>query len=1597
MKTLLLITSFVGSIFLFAAFGQTNRLPLFPEAQRVAMLRGNVASKLTSLDLTADSDEDGLSNQAEDLDQDGDPTNDDSDRDGIPDYLDSDDDGDGLLTKDELGAVTEQPTPYTVYLPFIKTNNSSLINLQGAAKVTFKDSDSDGVPDYLEGNGTDSDSDGVPNYLDPDDDGDGLPTKVEGLKDTDKDGVPDYKERNDLDSNSDGLKDFEDPKTFAPVVAPSLPIPACIGAEAAEVLVIPLNSGLTSFSTGFSYSGPLSLTVVGGGRTDAQSPFRDALYLLTDNSGNLVSQTPQQADSTVGGLWINEQLPAKVIIGGQLPPYSKDHLYRLPINVAAGAVAFRVADSDPADNKGFYTIFVCGTGSPIPGRTPQPPPKPIATPPALPSATVLPNPTVPLGPSHTPTHTPKVSSSKTPTRTPTSLIKTSPTSTSSKVSLPTATATATATPIPPCVGGERLEVTVAGQPVDLTTSQAYKDRVSISVSGQGKSHGLPSDAFYIFADSDGTASFPWSPPDGLLRIGDQRIQDIAIGGALPYYNEAHSYRFEINATDQPLTFNVGELDSTENSGKYAFTICPKAANFVPFVGGIRAFTTTTSYEGLVTLLVTGKGQALGNRWSDPFYLISDVDDSPILPWHPTDWVLWINGQPAENFIVGGQIPAYREDHTYEVQLKVPPGPLTFGVGEKDPTGNTGSYQIDLYSVPVVSTPSPIGSEASPSATQGPTNTPNAAELIATAGGTTLTPTRTPMPTKTASPTANGQIPTETPLVPISTTLEPTVTPGGPTLTPSNTPSPADLPTATPQPAITLNVPASFITSSTGNNIEAVATLNGTAAQTQTVSFSITAGGGSLASGSATTDASGKATTTLTAPSSAQNITLQACIKGVCASKVVIIANPLQLVLSLTAPTKLSANSTSNYGAFYAAVTLGGSAAVGKTVNFTIKTGDGSISASPLTTDNNGKAYTTFNAPSTVGTVNIEACVVGGNCVAQNIAILTPPRSVCPKPQAYSDDFTDPAFTKEKWTYVAPPAGDMPAADWDANKYFNGNSVIFPVPGGKAHDVAGPTGIEVPYIKQAASVAADKEFDFEVKFDSKPTGMYAMQGILVFLKNGNYLRFSYYSKDSTSGTIYAYAAEYTSAGAVTGSTSEVALKGKVVPLYMRAERVFYDPAKPDVNPKPKLNSSLRSDYRIWFSANGTAWGASGAKLGRDNAEVIGVAIFAGNAGVGTTAPAFTSKIDYFNANGIDTANKPTKDPDYPDQATDNCAISPEDGSEKPWFEVWYGDNQQFGQKGNPQQWLNILGRVTDSHLPYTVTYALNERAATTISVGPKAVSGKALGYHRLIAQGDFNIELDKDLMNSGANTVRITATNSVGGTAVKVVNVNYTKDVVWPLSYNIDWSAATSINDVAQIVDGKWLLDKTNSAICTAEPGYDRLVALGDMTSWKNYEVLVPVTIRPFPVTTQFIGIGIVARWQGHYMDGSNEINPRMGWNQIGGYGFWEKNGATGTAYKLRILGYAEEKVAPAVDDPTTLNLTPGKRYWIKFRVETTTTYQKGYYYLKIWKDGDAEPAAWQREGKAGTTATSYKSSGSVVLVAHYADVCYGNVRVTKIP
>jgi len=165
------------------------------------------------IDPNGDADGDGIKNIDEDVDADGNPTNDDTDSDGVNNYFDTDDDGDEILTQIE---VTDG------------TQFGQDVDQDGIPNYLDTNSDGDCKRDICEGRG-DIDGDGVPNYLDANDndgpfgdlDHDGLQNSLEDSlgtnktnPDSDGDSLGDYPETdggNPIDTDNDGIIDANDP------------------------------------------------------------------------------------------------------------------------------------------------------------------------------------------------------------------------------------------------------------------------------------------------------------------------------------------------------------------------------------------------------------------------------------------------------------------------------------------------------------------------------------------------------------------------------------------------------------------------------------------------------------------------------------------------------------------------------------------------------------------------------------------------------------------------------------------------------------------------------------------------------------------------------------------------------------------------------------------------------------------------------------------------------------------------------------------------------------------------------------------------------------------------------------------------------------------------------------------------------------------------------------------------------------------------------------------------------------------------------------------------------------------------------------------
>lgn len=317
------------------------------------------------------------------------------------------------------------------------------------------------------------------------------------------------------------------------------------------------------------------------------------------------------------------------------------------------------------------------------------------------------------------------------------------------------------------------------------------------------------------------------------------------------------------------------------------------------------------------------------------------------------------------------------------------------------------------------------------------------------------------------------------------------------------------------------------------------------------------------------------------------------------------------------------------------------------------------------------------------------------------------------------------------------------------------------------------------------------------------------------------------------------------------------------------------------------------------------------------------------------------------------------------------------TDAPAIDVWYGTTQNFGQLGNPQKWVNILGSTTGTT---SLKYSLNGGPDQTLSLGPTG--------ERLYSQGDFNIELPVAELIDGANTVLIKANDGVTQ-VTKTVTVNYDAGNVWPASYTANWGALGNVQAGAQVVDGRWAI--LGGRLETIVPGFDRLVAIGDV-SWTDYEVTVPVIVKSLNTgewgpPSNGAGVGFIVRWQGH--EGSAQ--PREYWRHFGALAWhrWSPNGDT--AFELRGNGGGASNIVDKRTDRTIELNTP---YIFKMSVQTSQLAgSPANYRFKFWRASDPEPAEWFLSAPGNT---GEPDTGSILLVAHQAVVSFGDVTVEPI-
>jgi len=629
----------------------------------------------------------------------------------------------------------------------------------------------------------------------------------------------------------------------------------------------------------------------------------------------------------------------------------------------------------------------------------------------------------------------------------------------------------------------------------------------------------------------------------------------------------------------------------------------------------------------------------------------------------------------------------------------------------------------------------------------------------------------------------------------------------------------------------------------------------------------------------------------------------------------------------------------------------------------------------------------------------------------------------------SDDFNSFNLDTGIWEFTDPVG--------DATLMMTGTNtsdawVSISVPAGTSHDVW-KEGNKAPRIMQPIS---DTDFEIEVKFESPLTRTYQMQGVLVEQDDDDFLRFEFYSDNSGTRLLAAIFEPDPSPPPPLKSTvkyNQQITDTNVAPLYMRVKRegdlwtqsYSYDGVT--------WTSSISFTHPLSVVWGGTyAGNASGTSSPAHTAHIDYFFNTAspidpedGGTAVDTTPPLIYNVQDVVGQTRL-RVNWSTDEPttgtvqygetlsyelgsvshtDYTlhhtllitdlqadtlynyqiisqdsignSSSTVNFEVTtdPSGTSPNPIIDIWYGSPQVFGDIGIPQQWINVLGNVSDSEGVASLTYSLNGGSESPLSIGPDT--------RRLASEGDFNVDIAYTDVVSGPNQVVITATDELDNTAVETVTVQYVDGNVWPETYSIDWSSATSIQDVAQVVDGLWTLEA--DSVRPAILGYDRLVAIGDV-SWDDYEVTVPITIHQVDMDTDpasgYPGLGILMRWTGHTDSPISGWQPKTGWDPFGAIGWWRWSSASSATLQFYQTGISQS-FSPALEVP----------YMFKMRVESVAG-QGGLYNLKVWEDGQPEPSAWNLTYQADSSNLDH---GSFMLLAHHVDASFGDVTVTPGP
>lgn len=325
---------------------------------------------------------------------------------------------------------------------------------------------------------------------------------------------------------------------------------------------------------------------------------------------------------------------------------------------------------------------------------------------------------------------------------------------------------------------------------------------------------------------------------------------------------------------------------------------------------------------------------------------------------------------------------------------------------------------------------------------------------------------------------------------------------------------------------------------------------------------------------------------------------------------------------------------------------------------------------------------------------------------------------------------------------------------------------------------------------------------------------------------------------------------------------------------------------------------------------------------------------------------------------------------------------------PVIDVWQGDHQRTGHLGDAQDDYNVLGHVEPWSEIDTFTWSLNRST-------PAPISYRA--YRRLVADGDFNIDLPVGKLKPGGNQLVLALRLRDGRSLTRTVTIDRQTGST-PLPLHLRWSGVKNPADVGQIVDGRWEL--TPAGLRSAQLGYDRLFLLGER-SWRDYELRTTITVHAVDNVHASAGpaIGVIARFTGHVTGGPLSFpsgQPQWGYQPFGAIAWlhWGRGKELPPPHPQFLAGDSNRRTTGADIPSFQLGTTYALRVTCRTLPDTADGQGVTRYQFKLWPAAESEPAAWS-VASVQTSPIALRAGGPC-LVAHHVDATFGDISVTPL-